>query len=248
MSLFKKVTSFAKGSVTGGLAGALVGGPLGAAAGGLLGGYMSYQSDQQANKQNKLAQASIDRANAYDLRMWNLANTYNDPKMQMQRLADAGLNPNLVYGGGNVTGNTASAPGSNGSAESYVADKVGNAIQAQQMMANLMSTRQGIENQKATLGFTKAQTKALNHNINWAIGHGVPVGQQESIPTFVSNSGGSIFDAIIGGSKTRLGRNVKKLYDTSSKWSFWSDLGDFAWKAKNYLTGHSERNSILNRR
>ena len=31
---------------------------------------------------------------------------YNMPKSQMQRLRDAGLNPNLVYGTGTVTGNT----------------------------------------------------------------------------------------------------------------------------------------------
>lgn len=32
-------------------------------------------------------------------------NEYNSPKMQMVRLKEAGLNPNLVYGGGNVSGN-----------------------------------------------------------------------------------------------------------------------------------------------
>lgn len=40
--------------------------------------------------------------------MWNLQNQYNDPVAQMERLSNAGLNPNLVYGGGNVTGNTTS--------------------------------------------------------------------------------------------------------------------------------------------
>lgn len=32
-------------------------------------------------------------------------NEYNSPASQMNRLQQAGLNPNLVYGGGNVTGN-----------------------------------------------------------------------------------------------------------------------------------------------
>ena len=35
-------------------------------------------------------------------------NAYNDPSAQMERLKQAGLNPNLVYGGGATT--TASAP------------------------------------------------------------------------------------------------------------------------------------------
>nr|QJB20890.1 MAG: DNA pilot protein [Microvirus sp.] len=41
-----------------------------------------------------------------NLKMWNLQNAYNSPAQQMQRLKDAGLNPNLVYGNGAV-GNTA---------------------------------------------------------------------------------------------------------------------------------------------
>lgn len=40
-----------------------------------------------------------------DLEMWNRGNTYNSPTAQMDRLKQAGLNPNLVYGQG-VTGNS----------------------------------------------------------------------------------------------------------------------------------------------
>lgn len=38
-----------------------------------------------------------------DLEMWNKANEYNAPSAQMGRLKSAGLNPNLVYGGGSAT-------------------------------------------------------------------------------------------------------------------------------------------------
>ena len=39
-------------------------------------------------------------------RQWAAENEYNSPGAQMQRLKSAGLNPNLVYGSGAVTGNT----------------------------------------------------------------------------------------------------------------------------------------------
>lgn len=47
-----------------------------------------------------------------DLEMWNRTNEFNSPEMQMQRLRAAGLNPNLVYGGG--------ASGAAGSAQSVM--------------------------------------------------------------------------------------------------------------------------------
>lgn len=40
-----------------------------------------------------------------DVEMWKMNNAYNSPEQQMQRLTNAGLNPNLVYGNG-VTGNS----------------------------------------------------------------------------------------------------------------------------------------------
>ena len=55
------------------------------------------------NNAQKKAQAREFRNNK---EMWNLANQYNTPEMQMSRLRDAGLNPHLVYGNGSVTGNT----------------------------------------------------------------------------------------------------------------------------------------------
>lgn len=42
---------------------------------------------------------------AFELEMWNLKNQYDSPAAQMQRYQDAGLNPNLIYGQQNVSGN-----------------------------------------------------------------------------------------------------------------------------------------------
>lgn len=51
---------------------------------------------------NKLQQGFADDAFAKNLEMWHLQNAYNTPIAQMQRLKDAGLNPNLMYSQGTV--------------------------------------------------------------------------------------------------------------------------------------------------
>lgn len=58
---------------------------------------------QRYNKQ--LAEYTFDR----NLDMWMRNNKYNSPAEQMRRLNEAGLNPNLAYGSGNVGGNTGGA-------------------------------------------------------------------------------------------------------------------------------------------
>jgi len=48
-------------------------------------------------------------AQNFELEMWNKSNEYNSPQAQMARLKSAGLNPNLVYGSGTVSGNSSSS-------------------------------------------------------------------------------------------------------------------------------------------
>jgi len=58
----------------------------------LLGGYFGNRSlKREAEKQRQFSES-----------MWNKQNAYNTPKMQMERLKAAGLNPALMYGQGNV--------------------------------------------------------------------------------------------------------------------------------------------------
>lgn len=57
--------------------------------------------------QNKHNKQMAEYAYTKDLEMWNRQNEYNNPINQMNRLKNAGLNPNLVYGNGAV-GNTGS--------------------------------------------------------------------------------------------------------------------------------------------
>ena len=81
----------------------IVGGTQAASAAGTnVANALMYKRQRADNRQDATTayQRSID--------MWNMNNAYNDPSAQMERLKQAGLNPNLVYGGGATT--TASAP------------------------------------------------------------------------------------------------------------------------------------------
>lgn len=81
----------------------------GAGSNGLASGAIGLGTDILSGWWNSQQQKSLNKeAFNQNLKMWNMQNAYNDPVAQMQRLQNAGLNPNLVYGGGNVTGNTTS--------------------------------------------------------------------------------------------------------------------------------------------
>lgn len=151
-----------KGTVLGALGAPFTGGL------SLVGGYM-YDTNKQQNKAN---QKAVDRANAYDMYTWDLANQYNDPKSQMERLKAAGLNPNLVYGSGNVTGNTTGQAGSNGIAQQEVFNGVSKGIQFAQAAANLQNTvannkllQYQMEKTDADRLYTEAQTANLRNYI-----------------------------------------------------------------------------------
>lgn len=81
---------------------------------GVIGGFTSLFN---AGAERRQSERNIDRTYKYqkelaeygytkDIEMWNAANQYNSPAEQMQRLKDANLNPNMVYGSGTVAGNT----------------------------------------------------------------------------------------------------------------------------------------------
>lgn len=67
-------------------------------------------------RQYKYAMRLADAEFQRNYQMWQEMNAYNHPKAQMERLAEAGLNPHLVYGNGGTTVTAASAPQYNASA------------------------------------------------------------------------------------------------------------------------------------
>ena len=65
---------------------------------------------------------SQDKANEANVRLWREQAAYNTPKAQMDRLKEAGLNPNLAYG--NLASGVASSP------PTMQATKIGSDLQA----------------------------------------------------------------------------------------------------------------------
>lgn len=71
---------------------------------GLTSGLEAFGNDMLNNYYSK---KNTKKAYERDIAFWNMQNEYNSPANQMQRLKDAGLNPNLIYGqinSGNAAG------------------------------------------------------------------------------------------------------------------------------------------------
>lgn len=159
--------------------GAYVGGPQGASAGyslgnsatggsgtsllnSVLGGAVGMGQDYLQAQINLAQQKDLAKYNAAqqtllnqqafdnNVKMWNMQNEYNSPTEQMKRLQAAGMNPNLVYGGGNITGNTAgSAPQLEPAKfETGVFHPVDTRMERAQIALAMASQYQQVENQK----------------------------------------------------------------------------------------------------
>lgn len=105
-------------------------------------------------------------ANKMAMQSWNMANDFNSPVRQMERLKAAGLNPNLVYGSGSVAGNTTSAPALQGGGISTGAETLMNVgsktIGMLQGVAALDQTKASTQASVAAAGASGAQAANLN--------------------------------------------------------------------------------------
>lgn len=97
------------------------------AAGGVIGGIGSTISsivNARQNRKNvldtiKAQKQAADLEWARNLEQWNRENEWNLPKNQMQRLREAGLNPNLIAEGASKFGTAATSPSYNASRPDY---------------------------------------------------------------------------------------------------------------------------------
>ncbi len=78
----------------------------------------------QAKKQRKFQKQMATTAYQRDTETWNKANAYNAPQAQMERLKEAGLNPNMIYGSGTAaaTGQTSTSMPKHQNYQTPVAD------------------------------------------------------------------------------------------------------------------------------
>lgn len=117
-----------------------------------VGGIAGQMLANRANR--KLAEYSYQK----DLEMWNRSNEYNLPANQMKRLQDAGINPNMVFGGGSVSGNTVQSAMPKYQAPRIEAPKIDfnplGATQKMQMYQNMQQSQVQIDQ-------TKESTKAI---------------------------------------------------------------------------------------
>lgn len=72
--------------------------------------FNSRQTRKNTKQQIAYQKEEAERERASNMEMWNTQTAYNSPKEQMARLQNAGLNPNLAYGSGNVAGLSADTP------------------------------------------------------------------------------------------------------------------------------------------
>lgn len=132
---------------------------------------------------NKANKQIAREAQKHEIDMWNMQNLYNDPKAQMQRLKSAGLNPNMVYGSGNVSGLQSGEPPKAHRAEmhnplepfgtSSALDMLNQYAQWEQTKANIDNVQQAANVNKAraiNLGLTgpilKSRNKLLKQSLS----------------------------------------------------------------------------------
>lgn len=109
-------------------------------------GIGAYSAGRMNKRAERFARSMYDKQRQHAVDDWHMMNAYNDPSAQMQRLRDAGLNPNLVYGSG-ADATTSSAPRSSQSHQpKYETPKLDlgsvamQAMQMKQLQANISRT------------------------------------------------------------------------------------------------------------
>lgn len=181
-------------------------GAAGSVAGSLVNAFSSSSAADKAFERQK---ELMSLQQQYAVENWNREVNYNDPKAQMQRLKNAGLNPNLVYGNGaagleappTAAPTAPAAPMQNTSPGNF-GSAVSDAVQAAVGIFNAKKAKsetvaQDIENKylletlhdrieavSLSNGWTKQQTaKALEETTNLTQMYGLLVAQQNALST-----------------------------------------------------------------
>lgn len=139
-------------------------GGIASALGGLFGSASSATSVRKSNEANR---ELAEYQNEWNLAQWHRENEYNSPQAQMQRLKQAGINPNLAYANGTINNVSASSPKAatatmqpyTGYAQDYsaIAD---NALKGMRLLEDVKSVK--IANELALTNKDYLQAQILN--------------------------------------------------------------------------------------
>ncbi|MCT4124980.1 hypothetical protein HZP69_00670 [Elizabethkingia anophelis] len=116
--------------------------------GGIIEGAMNNSSNKKIARENR----------EFSLEMWNRNNEYNTPLAQMQRLKEAGLNPNLMYGQGTTGNSSAPAKADGANPTQYKL----NFLEAAQLHQQQKLNEQSIQLQKSQTELNHAQAQKVN--------------------------------------------------------------------------------------
>jgi|GEM_PF-5050930 len=116
--------------------------------GGMIEGAMNNASNKKIARENR----------EFSLEMWNRNNEYNTPLAQMQRLKEAGLNPNLMYGQGTTGNSSAPAKADGANPTQYKL----NFLEAAQLHQQQKLNEQSIQLQKSQTELNHAQAQKVN--------------------------------------------------------------------------------------
>lgn len=115
--------------------------------------YNAIATGANNRKNREFSQHMYDQQRADSLADWNMNNAYNSPEQQMQRLREAGLNPNLVYGNGAVATSGGEPRSSNFGSYRREAPQVD--------IPNVMQSMLGLQLQKQQLANLKTQNTVM---------------------------------------------------------------------------------------
>lgn len=134
-------------------------------------GIGAYSAGRMNKRGERFARSMYDKQRQHAVDDWHMMNAYNDPSAQMQRLRDAGLNPNLVYGSG-ADATTSSTPRSAQSSQpKYETPKldlgsvVMQGMQMKQLQANIARTEAETNRIQADTDAMLYQNRMLTPNM-----------------------------------------------------------------------------------
>lgn len=151
-----------------------------------------------------------------NIAQWNRENEYNHPTQQMNRLKEAGLNPNLVYGGGATTLSARSPSYQAPKMEAprvnpvYQGNSFTNAIQQSVALENLQAQTKNLQTQE---DFIKAQTQTEYNKAIKELAHAGLLSRDAAIKAIEQNLLEDTYDA-----------RRNKIYSESNKAGFDSQI------------------------